>query len=260
MHPEQLRAAYDAEIRARFLDHLPAGWEAEVEGPLVRCRAPEFGFAMLTGPSHELGSDAVTRLVERTAERLADLEWEFKTWDHDHPALRGVLERAGAHPEEHEALVIGEAAPLADEVALPPGLTVRETRERADLERIAELGRLVWGHHQGPGQVEDLMAQLEAGAPVRVFLVEDGDLLVSAARIELVPGTGFAGLWGGNTHPDYRGRGVYRALVAIRARVAVEAGYRYLQVDASDDSRPILERLGLQVVGGTQPWVFQPAR
>lgn len=260
MHPEQLRAAYDLQIRARFLDHVPTGWEAEVDGPLVRCRAPQFGFAMLTAPAHDLTDDALEGLVTRTAARLADLEWEFKTWDHDHPALREVLARVGAEPQEHEALVIGEAAPLATEVALPDGLTVRETRSRVDLERIAELGRLVWGEHHGAGQVEDLMTQLDAGAPVRVFLVEDGDLLVSAARIELVPGTGFAGLWGGNTHPDYRGRGVYRALVAIRAEVAVESGYRYLQVDASDESRPILERLGLQVVGGTQPWLTQPAR
>ena len=29
-------------------------------------------------------------------------------------------------------------------------------------------------------------------------------------------------------------------------------------VDASDDSRPILERLGLHVVGGTTPYVWTP--
>jgi hypothetical protein len=43
--------------------------------------------------------------------------------------------------------------------------------------------------------------------------------------------------------------------VARRAQIALERGYSILQVDASDDSRPILERLGLQVVGGTTPYV-----
>ena len=52
----------------------------------------------------------------------------------------------------------------------------------------------------------------------------------------------------------YRGRGVYRALVAARATSALAHGCTVLQVDASDDSRPILERLGLRTVGGTTPY------
>lgn len=46
--------------------------------------------------------------------------------------------------------------------------------------------------------------------------------------------------------------------MAHRARIALEHGYPIVQVDASDDSRPILERLGLHVVGGTTPYVTSP--
>jgi hypothetical protein len=35
-----------------------------------------------------------------------------------------------------------------------------------------------------------------------------------------------------------------RALVAHRAMLAAQRGRRYIEVDASDDSRPLLERLG----------------
>ena len=56
----------------------------------------------------------------------------------------------------------------------------------------------------------------------------------------------------------WRRRGIYRALVAARARLAVQRGYRYLQVDASDDSRPILERLGFVPLTITVPYVFTP--
>ena len=83
-------------------------------------------------------------------------------------------------------------------------------------------------------------------------------LSVSAARMELVPGTRFAGLWGGGTVEGWRGRGIYRALVAHRARAAVARGYRYLQVDAMATSRPILERLGFEPMTTTQPHVYQP--
>jgi hypothetical protein len=37
----------------------------------------------------------------------------------------------------------------------------------------------------------------------------------------------------------------YRALVALRAEQAAARGFRYLWVNASDDSAPILQRLGL---------------
>lgn len=71
--------------------------------------------------------------------------------------------------------------------------------------------------------------------------------------------TEFAGLWGGSTLPAWRGRGIYRALVAQRARLACARGARYLQVDASDDSRPILLKLGFQSVTTTTPYVWTPS-
>jgi hypothetical protein len=46
--------------------------------------------------------------------------------------------------------------------------------------------------------------------------------------------------------------------VAHRAGLAVAAGFRYLQVDASADSRPILERLGFAVVATTTPYIWTP--
>ncbi len=56
------------------------------------------------------------------------------------------------------------------------------------------------------------------------------------------------------------GKGIYRALVAYRARIAAERGYRYLQVDATDMSAPILRRLGFTELGTTTPYVSRPAR
>jgi len=57
----------------------------------------------------------------------------------------------------------------------------------------------------------------------------------------------------------WRGRGTYRALVAYRANLAAARGCRYLEVDASDDSRPILERLGFVAVTTTTPYIWSPA-
>jgi GNAT superfamily N-acetyltransferase len=94
---------------------------------------------------------------------------------------------------------------------------------------------------------------------MRVYVAEADGQQVSAAWIRFVPGTDFAGLWGGATLKEYRGRGIYKALVAVRAADAIERGYTYLQVDASDDSRPILERLGFVAVTSTTPYIWRPS-
>jgi hypothetical protein len=85
--------------------------------------------------------------------------------------------------------------------------------------------------------------------------VVDGEV-VSAGRLEPVVGTEFAGLWGGSTLEEWRGRGIYRALTAERARSALARGVRYLQSDSTEFSRPILERSGLVKVSTTTPYVW----
>jgi GNAT superfamily N-acetyltransferase len=55
-------------------------------------------------------------------------------------------------------------------------------------------------------------------------------------------------LAGGATHPDARGRGVYRALVHARWNEAVARGTPALVVQAGAMSEPILERLGFAEV------------
>ncbi|WP_431037175.1 acetyltransferase [Streptomyces sp. P6-2-1] len=81
---------------------------------------------------------------------------------------------------------------------------------------------------------------------------------VHASRIEFVPGTDFAGLWGGSTLAAWRGRGLYRATVAARARIAAARGVPYLQVDAGPDSAPILRRLGFLELTTTTPYIWTP--
>nr|WP_276610711.1 GNAT family N-acetyltransferase [Kineococcus siccus] len=106
----------------------------------------------------------------------------------------------------------------------------------------------------------DLFSRAQGEGPlVRIVLAEDGDQLVSAGWLSLVPDSGFAGLWGGSTLPSHRGRGAYRCLVARRARIAAGLGVRHLHVDASPDSRPLLERFGFTAVATTTPYVYPPA-
>ncbi len=90
-----------------------------------------------------------------------------------------------------------------------------------------------------------------------VFAVWDGERVVSAAWTHYLIPTSFATFWGGSTLKEYRKRGYYTALLAVRAREARERGYRYLQVDASPESRPILEKHGFRFLGFSTPYEIE---
>jgi GNAT superfamily N-acetyltransferase len=81
-----------------------------------------------------------------------------------------------------------------------------------------------------------------------MFVVMARGSPISSSRIEYLPASEFAALWGGSTEPEWRGKGIYRAQISRRAQLASGKGYRYLVVLASENSRPILTGLGFETI------------
>jgi hypothetical protein len=260
LDPIALRRRYDTELRVWVPDNLPAGLVVDRDGPLTRWIDPDergfVGYRDLGGLDGTELDAMIARQRDYFAARGQGMEW--KLHGHDQPAdLADRLRAAGFVPEEQETVVIGPAGPLA-EGQDPDGLSLRIVTERADLERIAAMEAEVWGEER-PWFVESMSKELAADPDgTTVVVVEDGDRVVSAGWVRYVRGTAFATLWGGATLAGYRGRGCYHALVRYRARLALARGYEYLQVDASDDSRPILIRAGFVAVTTTTPYVYTP--
>ncbi|WP_034590418.1 GNAT family N-acetyltransferase [Hamadaea tsunoensis] len=260
---DRLREIYDAQLRTHVPTNLPPGAAIEQDGPLQRWtgfgRGGHLTYRDLGGLEGAELDELIARQVRIFTERGEQVEW--KTHGHDRPAdLTDRLLAHGFQPEDPETVVIGPVAPLA---AAPPrdipGVRLRETTERADLEGIARMEEEVWGAGTRGHLVEMLAGEIEATPEEILIVVAEADgRIVSAAWTRYVPGTEFAGLWGGATLAEYRGRGIYKALVEHRARRAAERGFSLLQVDASADSRPILERIGLIPVTTTTPYVFEP--
>lgn len=256
-----LLAAYDAQCRGRVPDPLPAGVQVERDGPLLRFTGFDgggfVGYRDLGGIEGDELDELIARQVRVFAERGEPFEW--KHHGHDRPAdLPERLRAAGFVPEEQETVVIAPVAEVAAEPRLPDGVSIREVSERRDLERIVALEQAVWGHEET--WLADMLEKERAADPdaTVVFVAEAGDLVVCAGWVRFDPGSEFATLWGGSTLAEWRRRGIYRALVAVRANLAAARGYRFLEVDASDDSRPILERLGFVAVTTTTPYVWSP--
>jgi GNAT superfamily N-acetyltransferase len=176
-------------------------------------------------------------LVARMRELPGHVEWKY--YSHDGPELRERLLAAGLVPENEETVVVAEAAAIARP---PDDVELRESKE--DFEDIAAR---VFGIRYGlPGNAVAIVAYVD-GEPV------------SGGRVDFEPDVEFAGFYGGITLPEFRGRGLYRAVVARRAEIARERGYRWLYSDALPTSRPILERLGFVALTTTTPFVLPPA-
>ncbi len=208
------------------------------------------------------GADAAIRAQIEHYTALGHEEFEWKLYSHDRPAdLGDRLRAAGFVPDPPETLLVAPVEALTSRpgAGLPDGVVLRPVTDAAGVELMALAHERAFGTDAGRLR-HQVLARLERAPDDFVALVATaGGEPVSSARMELYPGTGFAGLWGGGTVAEWRGRGLYRALVAHRATVAAERGYRYLQVDASDMSAPILARLGFTALGTTTPYVYRRA-
>ncbi|MFI1394775.1 GNAT family N-acetyltransferase [Streptomyces sp. NPDC020681] len=186
------------------------------------------------------------------------LDFEWKLYAYDRPGDLGArLLAAGFTPEPEETVMVADVRDLPTDVELPNGVRLEAVTGPTGVDLMIEVHEQAFGASAGRLR-EQLLAQLaEAPDSIAMTLALAGDQPVCAARVEFNPGTDFAGLWGGGTLAPWRGRGIYRALVAHRALQAAARGHRFLQVDASDQSRPILQRLGFRALTTTTPYVYE---
>ena len=107
-------------------------------------------------------------------------------------------------------------AAIAAEPVLPDGVTLRQVSERADLDGIAAMEHAVWNDDRG-WLAESLEVEQAADPDAMTIVVAEArGGIVCAAWVRFVRGTEFATLWGGATLAEWRGRGIYRAIVAYQ--------------------------------------------
>ncbi|HET9782674.1 MAG TPA: GNAT family N-acetyltransferase [Candidatus Dormibacteraeota bacterium] len=103
-----------------------------------------------------------------------------------------------------------------------------------DPAHLAQLGRRLRNQQSVPNR--------------RVVLATIDGEPAGSAGLTMYPPHG-AILNGGAVRPKFRGRGVYRAMIAARAEMAREAGVEGLSVWGGPMSAPVLERMGFTKVG-----------
>ncbi|MEV3861282.1 GNAT family N-acetyltransferase [Streptomyces sp. NPDC050095] len=259
MNRQAVLDLYDQQIR-RGARPDEAGAKVEVVGNVLRHVGPPSGWnGVLWSDLDENDVDAAIAEQTRFFRGLG-VEAEWKTYAHDRPADLGArLVAAGFVAEEMETLLFAETAVLPLDTAPPDGIRLLPVTDESQVELVERVHRLAFENERTTigHQLRTQLAKDPETVPAVVAL--HGDEPVSAARLELNEGTDFASLWGGGTVPEWRGRGIYRSLVAFRVRIAAERGFSYMHVDASPYSRPILERLGFEALGTTTPYVLEAA-
>lgn len=176
-------------------------------------------------------------------------DFEWKVYDYDKPSdLKDRLGSYGFFIEEAEALVVLDLEKASEILWQPVRHHVLRITNPEKLTEVQTVERLVWDedsswviHYLG-GALNDYPERMS------VYVAYLDEQPASAAWIYFPEGSQFASLWGGATVSGFRKRGLYAALLAVRAQEARARQVRYLTVDASPMSRPILEKFGFQVL------------
>lgn len=255
-------AAYDEQLRTDA--ETPSAASVTTLGPLrLVTFAGGRGFITyqdLGGADAGTIRDLVGRALAHYQANTAITRVEWKTRGHDHaPGLHQSLLDHGFVPGEQESIMIGAAQRLAADLAPPAGVTLRRVSQEVDVRAMTAMSALAFGDPPAvAAEIADaLLRRLSRADGMELWVAEAGGQVVSAGRLEPVPGTSFAGIWGGSTLPQWRRRGIYRALTAERARSALRLGKTLINSDSTEYSRPILERYGFLKVSTTTPYLWR---
>jgi GNAT superfamily N-acetyltransferase len=256
MNDREILALYDHDERYQ-IEH--PGARREDLGRVVRHvdLTGERGFVLYT----QLDEASIDAAIEQQIAFFEGIgqDFEWKVFGHDRPAdLRQRLMTRGfaLDGDDAEALLILPLAEAPARLLEPVTHDIRRVTDPDAMMTMLAVQAEVWGEDYtslGERLARDLR---EHPALLSVYAAYADDRPVSSAWLYTNPGSRFAGLWGGATLPAYRGRGIYTALVAVRAQEAIARGVQFLTIDASPMSRPIVQKLGFHFMTMTFPCVW----
>jgi hypothetical protein len=254
VYDDQLRT--EAEMDAGVLSQARLGpfWIGVVPGRRAFVTYRDPGVATVDA------SRALARRLRAAIDTWPEIdEVEVKTRGHDHaPGFVDALEECGFVAGERETVVLGPAAGLLG--AEPPhGIMLRRAATEADVRAAcAQADEAFGGEPMAHRMVAELWSRVQRrDETMQLWLALDDDVVVASGRIDPVPGTTIAGVWGGATLASHRHRGIYRALLSARVSAVMEAnGVEWIHSDCTDDSLPILTAAGLYPVTTTTPYTW----
>jgi GNAT superfamily N-acetyltransferase len=250
----EILARFDTEIR-KNPPHEP-NVRVERIGKIVRLVGP-YNCIVFSDLGRVDADAAIAEQVAFIRTSGADVEW--KVYGHDLPLDLGRrLHAAGFIADEPETLMAFDLHHDLPAGPMPPGAEIRRIVDERGLADLAAVTAAASGRDEA--WMSDVFMSRLHDPTLGLYVVYADERPIAAARLEMPENRTFAGLWGGSTLPAFRGRGLFRQLVAVRAQEARRRGYRYLNVDARETSRAILGRLGFIALTGVTGWIMKAAQ
>lgn len=253
---EWLRTEYDKYMRREFEE---AGTERQIDNHTIRYVMPaiDFGFVLYSDLTAQTADAAIQAQIAHFSELGIPFEWKY--FDYDQPDdLPERLIKHGFVAEPAEAVMVLDIENVPARLTTPVTADVRQlTRET--LTDADSVHMAVWGEQDKtlPSK-RALHIWEQAPESLSLYVAYIDDQPVAYARLEIQPDNPFAYLWAGATLPQFRGRGLYTALVATRLQAAHARGCRYITVDAMPDtSMPIVQKLGFQRLALSIPFQWE---
>ncbi|WP_117234789.1 GNAT family N-acetyltransferase [Vibrio maerlii] len=179
-----------------------------------------------------------------------NLCFEWKTYSTDRPTnLESVLLESGFEQEETESFMALNLAETDnkpfDESAITEVFDERGVRDAIKVQEQVWGGDFEWQYNY--------LFKLKQNSPdsISIYVVYVNGQPVTSAWITFNEGSPFAGIWGGSTVEEFRGKGLYSSLLNKRIAEAKARGVKYLIIDASDMSKPIVAKRGFEVIATT---------
>jgi GNAT superfamily N-acetyltransferase len=245
-----LREVYEHEMRRSV--GPPPGRRREDDGVLTRIVGPSpsaLDHMVFHSRLTEATADAVIAAEVAAARRLGHgVQWNVYGDDEPRDLVRRLTSAGFQEQASETVLVLASDDPrlLHDP---PPGVSIRRVARVAELEDYFVVEEAVWGTAYKAWAMSWFVPVLEGRAdPAGIFVAYAGDAPAGCGWLTLPVGRTFAHLFGGTVLPAHRRRGVYRALVSARARLAAEHGIPRLVTDANSRSEPVLRRLGFEPI------------
>lgn len=252
MERQNILVKYDKDLRLRAL--YPEA-RKEITSDVVRFvrQAPGMNFVAFTF-ANECNLD---RVIANELAYFSPMAQPFtwKVYEHDRlPSLRAHL---GTHSfreddDAAEVMVLDIHSAPAD-LFQPVSADIRRVTTREGLKDVVQVLDTVYGGSNA--WVYDrlgLHMQYKNYLSVYVAYVEEQPAAIAWTYF---PRGAFATLFAGSTVPQYRRRGLYTNLLAVRLKEIRARGYEFAVVETGDMSRPIVAKHGFQHL--TTVWDYQ---
>jgi len=253
-HIQELRQAYNHYLRQN--DPSP-GYERQALEHLIRYRMidEDFGFVLwqdFANLDDETIETEITTQMDYFKSINAEFEW--KVLDYDEPLdLRDRLKARGFNVtfEDSEAVMVLDLEKAPARLLETPTLDVRKIT-LADIDHAHHVRQAAFPDTP-PRAGEYIKYMLETHPDMMsMYVGYDGDIPVAQGRINYSTSDAqnpFVSIWAGGVLESHRGKGYYTALLQARIQEARERGYRYMVIDATETSRPIVTKFGFVQIG-----------